>query len=112
MGTTNFVQQQLIYWAQITAAGAFTTQFGPGLMTIGVVGSVYTVTLPANYTVPLNRRFVSVTTDNPLATPGSSVTYDHFASAAGTVVFTGAAVGGGVLNTAFHFQVFRLEMLP
>ena len=109
---TSFVKKQLVYWAQITAAGAFTTQAGPGLMTIGIAGSVYTVTLAANYTIPLNRRMVVVTTDNPLATPGSSVTYDHATSAAGTAVFTGAAFGGGVLNTAFHFMIYRIEMMP
>lgn len=109
---TDYVQQQLVYWAQITAAGAFTNQMGPGLMTIGVAASVYTITLPANFTVPLNRRFVVVTTDNPAATPGSSVTYDHAASAAGTAVFRGAAFGGGALDTAFHFEIYRLEFLP
>lgn len=112
MADTNFVKQQLVYWAQITAAGAFTAQNGPGLMTLVLAASVYTVTLPANFTVPLNRRFVVVTTDNPAATPGSSVTYDHAASAAGTLVFRGAAFGGGAADTAFHFELFRVEMLP
>lgn len=109
---TSFVKQQLVFWAQITAAGAFTNQAGPGLMAIGIAASVYTITLPANYNIPLNRRFVNVTTDNPAATPGSSVTYDHAASAAGTLVFRGAAFGGGALDTAFHFEVFRIEMMP
>jgi len=109
---TSFVKKQLVYWAQVTAAGAFTAQAGPGLMTLVLGGSVYTVTLAANYTIPLNRRYVCVTTDNPLATPGSSVTYDHATSAAGTAVFTGAAFGGGVLNTAFHFMIYRIEMMP
>lgn len=109
---TNFVQQQLVFWGQVTAAGAFANQAGPGLMTIGIAASVYTVTLPANFTVPLNRRFVVVTTNNPAATPGSSVTYDDAASAAGTAIFRGAAFGGGALDTAFHFQIFRLQLLP
>jgi hypothetical protein len=82
------------------------------LLTIGVAASVYTVTMPANFTIPLNRRFVTVTTDNPVGTPGSSVTYDAAASTAATLVFRGAAFGGGALDTAFHFQVERIQMLP
>lgn len=109
---TDFVSQQLVFFANITAAGAFTAQNGPGLMTIAVAASVYTVTLPANFTIPLDRRFVVVTTNNPAATPGSSVTYDHAASAAGTLVFRGAAFGGGAADTAFFFEVFRLQFLP
>jgi len=109
---TDYVQKQLVYWAQVTAAGAFTTQAGPGLLTLVLAASVYTVTMPANFTIPLNRRFVTVTTDNPVGTPGSSVTYDAAASAAGTLVFRGAAFGGGALDTAFHFQVERIQMLP
>lgn len=109
---TSYVKKQLVYWAQVTAAGAFTIQNGPGLLTIGVAASVYTITMPANFTVPVNRRFVSVTTNNPAATPGSSVTYDAAASAANTAVFRGAAFGGGALDTAFDFMIYRIEMLP
>lgn len=109
---TDYVSKQLVYFANITAAGAFTDQMGPGLMTIGIAASVYTVALPANFTIPLNRRMVVVTTNNPAATPGSSVTYDHAASAAGTLVFRGAAFGGGALDTAFFFEVYRLQFLP
>lgn len=111
MAETNYVKQQLVFWAQVTAAGAFTLQQGPGLMTIAIAASVYTVTLPANFTIPVNRRFVVVTTNNPAATPGSSVTYDAAASAAGTAIFRGAAFGGGALDTAFDFQIFRIEVM-
>jgi hypothetical protein len=110
--STDIVKKQLVYWAQVTAAGAFTNQAGPGLLTIGIAASVYTITMPANFTVPLNRRFVVVTTDNPAATPGSSATYDHAASAANTVIVRGAAFGGGALDTAFHIAIYRIEMLP
>lgn len=107
---TDIVKQQLVYWGQVTAAGAFTIQNGPGLLAIGIAASVYTITMPANFTVPLNRRFVIVTVDNPAATPGSSATYDHAGSAANTVVVRGAAFGGGALDTAFHFEIYRIEM--
>lgn len=109
---TDYVSKQLVYFGNITAAGAITAQMGPGLMTISVGASVYILTLPANFTIPLDRRFVSVTTNNPAATPGSSVTYDHAASTAATVVFRGAAFGGGALDTAFMFEVFRFQFLP
>lgn len=109
---TDYVSKQLVYYANITAAGAFTDQRGPGLMTIAVGASVYTVTLPANFTIPLDRRFVVVTTNNPAATPGSSVTYDHAASTAATLVFRGAAFGGGALDTAFFFELYRFQFLP
>lgn len=109
---TDYVSKQLVYFGNITAAGAITAQMGPGLMTIAVAASVYTITLPANFTIPLDRRFVIVTTNNPAATPGSSVTYDHAASAAGTAVFRGAAFGGGAADTAFFFELYRLQFLP
>jgi hypothetical protein len=110
--SSNYISKQLVYFGNVTAAGAFTAQMGPGLMTIAVASSVYTVTLPANFTVPLDRRFVVVTTNNPAATPGSSVTYDHAASTASTAVFRGAAAGGTALDTAFFFEIYRFQFLP
>jgi hypothetical protein len=109
---TDIVKKQLVYWAQVTAAGAFTVQNGPGILTLVLAASVYTITMPANFTVPLNRRMVVVTVDNPAATPGSNATYDHAASAANTVVIRGSAFGGGALDTAFHIAIYRVEMLP
>lgn len=109
---TSYVKKQLVYWGQVTAAGVISVQAGPGLLTIGVAASVYTITMPANFTIPVNRRYVSVTTNNPAGTPGSSVTYDAAASTAATAVFRGAAFGGGALDTAFDFEIFRIEMLP
>jgi hypothetical protein len=109
---TSYVKKQLVYWAQITAAGAITTQNGPGAITVGVAASVYTITLPANFTIPVNRRSVLITVNNPVGTPGSSATYDAAASAANTVVVRGAAFGGGALDTAFDIEIHRIEMLP
>jgi hypothetical protein len=111
MADTSYVKTQLVYWGQVTAAGVISNQAGPGLMTLVLAASVYTFTLPANFTVPINRRFVVVTTNNPVGTPGSSASYDAAASAAGTVVVRGAAFGGGALDTAFDFQVFRVEIM-
>lgn len=108
----SIIKQQLVYWAQITAAGAITTQFGPAALTVGIAASVYTLTMAANFTIPINRRFVVVTTNNPAATPGSSATYDAAASTAATIVVRGAAFGGGAADTAFDIQVYRIQMLP
>lgn len=105
----NYVQNQLVFWAQVTAAGVISEQLGPGLLTIGVAASVYTFTLPANFQIPLNRRLVVVTPNNPVGTPGSSATYDQAASAVGTVVVRGAAFGGGALDTAFQLAIFRIQ---
>jgi len=109
---TDIVKKQLVYWAQVTAAGAIGVQNGPAALTIGLAASVYTLTMPANFTIPINRRFVVVTVNNPAATPGSSATYDAAASAANTVVVRGAAFGGGALDTAFDILIYRMEMLP
>ncbi len=116
--STDIVKQQLVYWGQVNAAAGagatvdYAVQAGPGLLTGPMAASVYTITMPANFTIPLNRRFVVITTNNPVATPGSSATYDHAASAANTVVVRGAAFGGGAADTAFHFEIYRIEMLP
>ena len=107
----DIVKRQLVYWAQITAAGVISNQNGPAALTLVLGASVYTLTMPANFTVPINRRFVTVTTDNPAATPGSSATYDAAASAANTIVVRGAAFGGGALDTAFDIMVERFEMM-
>lgn len=105
----DIVKRQLVYWAQISAAGAIVNQNGPAALTVGVAASVYTLTMPANFTVPVNRRFVTVTVNNPAGTPGSSATYDAAASAANTVVVRGAAFGGGALDTAFDICIERLQ---
>jgi hypothetical protein len=105
----DIVKRQLVYWAQISAAGAIVTQNGPAALTIGIGASVYTLTMPANFTVPVNRRFVTVTVNNPVGTPGSNATYDAAASAANTIVVRGSAFGGGALDTAFDIMVERLE---
>ncbi len=110
--STDIVKRQLVYWAQITAAGVISNQNGPAALTIGIAASVYTLTMPPNFTIPINRRFVTVTVNNPVGTPGSNATYDAAASAANTIVVRGSAFGGGALDTAFDIMVERLEMMP
>lgn len=113
--STDIVKKQLVYWAQVNAAAVggnvdYAVQNGPGVLTGAMAASVYTVTMPANFTVPLNRRFVVLTANS--AVLGASVQYDAAASAANTVVVRGAAFGGGALDVAFQIAIYRVEMLP
>jgi hypothetical protein len=112
--STDIVKKQLVYWAQVTAAGAFTVQNGPGLLAIGLAASVYTLTMPANFTIPINRRMVVVTANPIAATPGLIAGYDEVASAVNTVVVNGynTAGAGAVGNCAFQIAIYRIEMLP
>ena len=112
---TSYVKRQIVYWGQVAAAAAgglinYTAQNGPGLLTGANAASVYTITMPANFTVPINRRVVVLT--STIATLGASIQYDEVASAANTVVCRGAAFGGGVLDVSFQFLIYRIEMLP
>lgn len=116
MGTqTSYVQQQLVYWGQVNAAAAgglvdYAVQNGPGILTGAMAASVYNITMPANFTVPINRRMIVLTPT--IATLGASIQYDQAASAANTVVCRGAAFGGGALDVSFQFAIFRIAMLP
>lgn len=111
---TSYVKTQTVFWAEIAAAATgllitYTLQDGPGLLTGGQAASVYTITLPANATVALNRRFVYLQANS--ATLGAQVQYDEAASAANTVVVRGTAFGGGVLDVGFYFELFAISML-
>ena len=113
--TTHYVQRQLVYWAQIAAAATggnvtYTAQAGPGALTGAQAASVYTVTMPANFTVPINRRFIALTVNS--AAVGDSVQYNEAASAANTVVCYGFAFGGGALDVGFQLEIYRIELLP
>jgi hypothetical protein len=112
---TSYIKKQLVYVANIAAAAAgglivFNSQAGPGLLAGSNVASVYTITMPANFTVPVNRRHIIITTT--IATLGASAQYDEAASAANTVVVRGAAFGGGALDVSFLIAISRIEMLP
>lgn len=112
---THYVTKQLVYWAQIAAAATggnvtYTVQAGPGLLTGAQAASVYNITMPANFTVPINRRFIALTVQS--ATLGQSIQYDEAASAANTVVCKGAAFGGGAGDCGFQIEIWRIELLP
>jgi hypothetical protein len=114
MHSSDFVRHQLVYYARVNAAPAaglvdYAAQFGPGLLTGAAALSIYTITMPTNYTVPLTRRMVQLTS---LGAAGSAVGYDHAASADNTVVVNGWAVAGAVGNSAFSIKIYRLELLP
>jgi len=112
---TDYVKKQLVYWAQIAAAATggnvtYSAQNGPGVLTGAQAASVYNITMPANFTVPLNRRMIVLTVNS--ATLGQSIQYDEAASAANTVVCRGAAFGGGAGDCGFQIEIFRIELLP
>lgn len=112
MSETNYVKKQLVFFGLVNAAAAgglvdYAYQSGPGILTGAMAASVYNITMPANFTVPLNRRMVVLT--STIATLGASVQYDHAASAANTAVVRGAAFGGGALDVSFLFEIYRVE---
>lgn len=111
MNSLDVVKGQLVYWAQVSAAGAITIQDGMGALTIaGPVASVYTLTMPANFTVPKVRRSVAVSCMGAAATGGQAV-YSDGASADNTCVidtFTGPGVAG---DRAFDLRIFRMLVL-
>lgn len=113
--STDIVKKQLVYWAQVNAAAVgglidYAVQNGPGVLTGTNAASVYTITMPANFTIPLNRRMIVLTPNS--AAVGDSVQYNAAASAANTVVVLGGAFGGGAKDVAFQVAIYRVEMLP
>jgi hypothetical protein len=105
----------LVYWAQVQAAGAaFDIQLGPGALTVANVASVYTITMPANFTIPLARRAITLTSRGSAALV-PEISYDEAGSAAATcVVRTWAAAAGAATaaaNVAFIIELFRVEAL-
>lgn len=103
----DWVIRQLVYWAQVQAAGAaFDQQNGPGALTVANAASVYTVTMPANFTVPLNRRSIMVT---PRAAVAAQIGYDEAGSAANTVVVRTFQAAQVATNTAFILEIGRVE---
>jgi hypothetical protein len=104
----DIVAKQLVYWAQVQAAGAaFDQQNGPAALTVANGGAgIHTVTMPANNTVPINRRDIIVT---PRAAAAAQLVYDEAGSAANTVLvrqFQGAQVA---TNTAYILEINRIE---
>jgi hypothetical protein len=104
----DIVARQLVYWAQVQAAGAaFDQQNGPGALTVANGGAgIHTVTMPANFTVPINRRAITLTIRAAVA---AAIVYDEAGSAANTVVvrqFQGAQVA---TNTAYILEIARVE---
>jgi hypothetical protein len=115
--STDIVKHQVVYWAQVTAAGVFTAQNGPGLLTLVLAASVYTITMPANFTIPINRRFVKVSAIPTVANPNLIAGYDEAASLVNTIVINGwdslaGAGAGAAANCGFEIEISRVEMLP
>lgn len=107
MPSLGWVTKQLVYWAQVQAGGtAFDVQNGPAALTVGNVASVYTITMPANFTVPVNRRMIVATLRNAV---GGQIAYDEAASAANTVVIRTFNAAGAAANSAFMIEIFRVE---
>jgi len=102
----DIVKEQLVYWLDCNADGTIANQNGLGLLTVGLAASVYTITMPANFTVPLNRRVVALT--------GSSAAdviavYNRAGSANNTILVDGfTANTGAAINVAFTLRVYRI----
>ena len=109
--TASPVSKKARYYIRVNADGTIANQFGEALLTVGIAASVYTITMPAGHTIPINRRSLTLTADVPVGSLGNSATYDSAASAAGTIVVRGAAFGGGASNTAFDLVIEEV-MVP
>lgn len=116
---TSYIKKSLVYWAQVAAAATagnvtYTVQNGPGVLTGAQAASVYNITMPANFTVPINRRMVVISAEPTAANPGLIAGYDVAASAANTVVVRGynTAGAGGVADVDFEIEIYAIEMLP
>lgn len=100
----DIVSKQLVYWILVNADGTIAGQNGMGLLTVGLAASVYTVTMPANFTVPVNRRGVRLTAKGAV---GSEAVYDEAGSAANTVIVRTFQIGVAT-NKAFELQIERI----
>jgi hypothetical protein len=114
MFTSDYVRSQLVYFARVNAAAIggladIAAQFGPGLLTGTNAASIYTFTMPVNFTVPLTRRMLKLT---PIGAAGTTVGYNHAGSADNTVIVNGWAAAGGVADSAFMMMIYRLELMP
>lgn len=101
----DIVKGQRVYWILVNADGTIAQQNGIGLLTVGLAASVYTITMPANFTVPVNRREIKLTAKAAVA---AQIVYDEAGSTNATVVvrtFQGAQVA---TNTAFTLSIFRI----
>jgi hypothetical protein len=112
---TSYVKRQLVYFAQVPLAGtSITAQFGPAALTIDVAHATpgsYTLTMPANFQVPLTRRALELTVNSPTAT-GFAAQYNHAGSADNTVVILTSTGAGAAGDSAFFVSIFRIEALP
>jgi hypothetical protein len=105
----DIAKAQLVYWAQVTAAGAITNQNGLGALAIaGPAASVYTLTMPANFTVPKNRRLVAVFPLSAAAAAGGQAVYDDAASANNTILINTFTGPGVAANRDFTLFVYRV----
>ena len=105
----DIVKQQLCYWALVTAAGAITNQNGLGALTIaGPAASVFTLTMGANFSIPINRRSVQLTVKSAAAAAGGQAVYDEGASGALTILVNTYTGPGVAADRAFEIKVFRI----
>lgn len=108
--TQDIVKRQLVYWAQVQAAGAaFDFQNGPAALAVANGGAgIHTITMPANFTVPRNRRGINLTIRAAVA---AQIVYDEAGSTDATVLvrqFQGAQVA---TNTGYIIEISRVEFL-
>ena len=106
----DIVAKQLVYWAQVPVGGTtFDQQAGPAALTVSAqVAGVCTVTMPANNTIPVNRRGVGLWSRGGSAT---IATYNEAASVATTVVTANSAGAQVATNVPFLLEISRIESL-
>jgi len=101
---------EAVYWALVPAGGTtFDQQNGPAALTVSAqVAGVCTITMPANNTIPVNRREVRIWSRGGAAT---IATYNEGASAANTVVTANTAGAQVATNVAFGITLARVMAL-
>lgn len=109
---SSLVKKSLVYWGRVNAAAGagatvdYAEQFGPAALSGGMAASIYTITMAAGAQVDILNRMVVLT---PLGNAGTHVGYDHAASADATVVVNGWTAAGAAGNSAFYFEIWRVE---
>ncbi len=117
--STDIVKKQLVYWAQVTPVAAgpavaipYAQQNGPGLLAgLHTVAGLYPITMPANFTIPINRRMIVVTPET--AVVDAALQYDPITAPAANVVTIQTRAAGALVDTVgFQIFIYRVEMLP
>lgn len=112
--SNDIVKKQLVYWIQVDLDGTIIVQNGPGLLTVDYNPASpqngYKITMPPNYSVPMNRRGL-VLTPTPPTIEGRTVLYFKDSSTDNTVVVRGTSIDtpGDPCSCGFILEISRIE---